>query len=213
VLKIKVIIIGVLMLNFFSGKGQIVTPKIIELSGVVMTADSLGYLPYVTVNILNRDRGTVASNLGVFTLIAYTGDTIEFSSVGYRDKKYVIPRDLLENRYSIVQLMVQDTFFLPETFIRPGPSKERFDYAFKYWDIPDDMYETARKNTDKQYLALLSKNLARDGQEAQNIVINNIIDRNNWQGQRPPQNIFSPLAWSDFIKAWKRGDYRRKKNK
>ncbi len=209
--KQSLLVACLLLFISYQCKAQLNTPRVIELSGVVMSADSLGYLPFVTVNVLNKDRGTVASNLGVFTLIAYTGDTVEFSSIGYRNKQYVIPRNLMESRYSVIQLMVQDTFFLPETIIRPGPSKDRFDYAFKYWEIPDDKYETARKNTDKQYLALLSKGLARDGHEAQNLAINNIIDRGNWQGGRPPQNIFSPLAWSDFIKAWKRGDFRRKK--
>jgi D-alanyl-lipoteichoic acid acyltransferase DltB (MBOAT superfamily) len=210
--KLKILFIYSLLFSCLQSKVKGQENKLVELSGVIMSADSLGYLPYVSISVLNQDRGTIASNLGVFTLIAYTGDTLEFSSIGYRNKKYIIPKNLAENRYSIIQLMVQDTFFLPETIIRPGPSKDRFDYAFKYWEIPDDKFETARKNTDKQYLALLSKGLARDGHESQNIAINNIIDRTNWQGQRPPQNIFSPLAWSDFIKAWKRGDFRRKKN-
>jgi hypothetical protein len=27
-------------------------------------------------------------------------------------------------------------------------------------------------------------------------------------GQLPPQNIFNPLAWAEFIKSWKRGDFK-----
>ena len=30
-------------------------------------------------------------------------------------------------------------------------------------------------------------------------------------GQVPPQNIFNPIAWANFIDAWKRGDFRKKK--
>ncbi|RYY10091.1 MAG: carboxypeptidase-like regulatory domain-containing protein, partial [Chitinophagaceae bacterium] len=26
-----------------------------------------------------------------------------------------------------------------------------------------------------------------------------------------PQNIFNPFAWNEFIKAWKRGDFKNKK--
>jgi len=29
-------------------------------------------------------------------------------------------------------------------------------------------------------------------------------------GQVPPQNIFNPIAWAEFIQAWKRGDFKRK---
>jgi len=26
----------------------------------------------------------------------------------------------------------------------------------------------------------------------------------------PPMNIFNPAAWSEFIQAWKRGDFKNK---
>ena len=32
-----------------------------------------------------------------------------------------------------------------------------------------------------------------------------------YAGQVPPQNIFNPAAWGEFIKAWKRGDFKKKK--
>ena len=48
-----------------------------------MSADSLRYLPYVTVNIPSKRNGTTTTDNGVFTLIAEKGDTLEFSSVGY----------------------------------------------------------------------------------------------------------------------------------
>jgi hypothetical protein len=31
-----------------------------------------------------------------------------------------------------------------------------------------------------------------------------------YAGQTPPQNIFNPIAWAQFIEAWKRGDFKRK---
>jgi hypothetical protein len=32
-----------------------------------------------------------------------------------------------------------------------------------------------------------------------------------YSGQIAPMNVLNPKAWSEFIKAWKRGDYRKKK--
>ena len=90
----------------------------IELTGVVMSADSLRYLPFVSVVIKNKDDGTTSNDRGVFTLIADKGDTLEFTSVGFRKKRYVIPNNLSSNRYSVIQLMTQDTFYLPNTIIR-----------------------------------------------------------------------------------------------
>jgi hypothetical protein len=29
-------------------------------------------------------------------------------------------------------------------------------------------------------------------------------------GQRPPMNIFNPIAWKKFFDAWKKGDFKKK---
>ncbi len=121
--------------------------NIIQINGVIMTADSLRAVPGAVIVVRNKNRGVESENSGVFSLVCYKGDTLDFSCIGYRDKSYVVSRELAGQYYSIIQLMVQDTFYLPETIIRPLPSKEAFDYAFKYWNIPNDQYELARKNT------------------------------------------------------------------
>ncbi|MBL7765814.1 MAG: carboxypeptidase-like regulatory domain-containing protein [Chitinophagaceae bacterium] len=197
----------------FVSRAQFGFDDMVELTGVVMSADSLRYLPFVNVYIPGRGVGTTSTDRGVFSLIAQKGDTLEFTSVGYRKKRYVIPKELSSNRYSVIQLMVQDTFYLPATIIRPQLSKEEFDKAFKTWDIPDDKYETARKNTEYQTMRMLAFIMPNDGRESQHIYQNMQVSKNYWAGQQPPMTIFSPLAWMEFFKAWKRGDYRRKKYK
>lgn len=183
----------------------------VELTGVIMSADSLRYLPFVSVLILNTDLGTNSNERGVFTLIAEKGDTLEFSSVGFRKKRYVIPKVLSSNRYSVIQLMTMDTFHLPNTIIRPTLTREEFDKAFATWNIPDDKYETARRNTEFQTMRMLAFTLPKDGRENQSTYQKMMVQRTYWAGQQPPMTIFSPLAWYEFYKAWKRGDYRRKK--
>lgn len=184
--------------------------NMVELTGVVMSADSLRYLPFVTVSIPSRNTGTMSGEKGVFTLIAEKGDTLEFTCMGYRKKRYVIPKELSSSRYSVIQLMAQDTFYLPVTIIRPQLSKEQFETAFKTWDIPDDKYETARKNTEFQTMRMLIFTLGKDGRESQSAYQHSVANRNYWAGQQPPMTIFSPLAWMEFFKAWKRGDFRKK---
>lgn len=185
--------------------------KMVELTGVVMSADSLRYLPFVSISIRSKDMGTTSTDKGVFTLIAEKGDTIEFTSIGYRKKRYVIPKDLPQLRYSVIQLMSQDTFYLANTIVRPQLSKEEFEKAFKTWDIPDDKYETARKNTEFQTMRMMLATLPKDGRESQHSYQNMIASKNYWAGQQPPMTIFSPLAWMEFFKAWKRGDFKRKR--
>ncbi|MBP6624660.1 MAG: carboxypeptidase-like regulatory domain-containing protein [Chitinophagaceae bacterium] len=196
---------------FKISKAQYGFDEMVELTGVIMSADSLRYLPFVNVSIPSRNSGTVSTDKGLFTLIVEKGDTLEFSSIGYRKKTYVIPKELSSNRYSIIQLMTQDTFYLANTIIRPQLTKEEFEKAFKTWDIPDDKFESARKNTEYQVMRMMIATLPKDGRESQHNYQNMQAQKNYWAGQQPPMTIFSPLAWMEFIKAWKRGDFRRKK--
>ncbi|MFY0080159.1 hypothetical protein ABTQ07_20860, partial [Acinetobacter baumannii] len=53
--------------------------SIVQLYGVVMTADSLRGLPAVSVIVEGRGRGTITSNDGVFSIAVLKGDRITFS--------------------------------------------------------------------------------------------------------------------------------------
>ncbi|HEY9340053.1 MAG TPA: carboxypeptidase-like regulatory domain-containing protein, partial [Hanamia sp.] len=50
----------------------------------------------------------------------------------------------------------------------------------------------------------------RDGREASNYYLKQNAQKYYSAGQLPPQNIFNPLAWAEFIKSWKRGDFKSK---
>lgn len=186
--------------------------NIIQINGVTMTADSLRAVPNVVVMVKNKNRGVESSEKGVFSIVVYKGDTLQFSEIGFRPKEYVVPKDIKGHYFSMIQLMVQDTFYLPETIIKPLPSREQFDYAFKHWNIPDDKYEIARRNTNALMLRALAYSLPRDGRENQ-AAYQQIQSQNAvYYGQQKPTNLFNPIAWAEFFEAWKRGDF-RKKNK
>jgi hypothetical protein len=182
--------------------------NIIQINGVTMTADSLRGVAGVEVIVKNKNRGVESSPSGVFTIVCYKGDTLQFSALGFRGKEYVIKKEIKGQYFSLVQLMVQDTFYLPETIIRPLPDKDHFAYAFRYWHIPNDQYEIARRNTDKYTLRALAYTLPHDGREAQAIAQQDQANKAVYYGQQPPMNILNPLAWGDFFEAWKRGDFR-----
>jgi hypothetical protein len=183
--------------------------NIVQINGVIMTADSLRAVPAATIMVKNQNRGVESEMSGVFTIVVYKGDTLQFSSVGFRPKEYVVPKDLKGQYFSLIQLMVQDTFYLPETIIKPLPSKEALDYAFQHWRVPDDKYEIARRNTDAYLLRALAYTLPRDGRESQAIYQSQQAHDAIYYGQQKPMNILNPLAWADFFEAWKRGDFRK----
>ena len=182
--------------------------SVVQLFGIVMTSDSLKAIPSVTVMIKGQNRGTVTNEHGVFSIVVMKGDQVQFTSIGYKPKLYEIPRDLEGNQYSLIQLMVTDTVYLPATIIKPRPTKEQFERDFVNTDIPDDALEIARKNNDESKRRVLAKTLPRDGTENSNMFLRNNAQRYYYNGQAPPQNIFNPAAWSEFIKAWKRGDFK-----
>lgn len=184
--------------------------NVVQINGVTMTADSLRAVPGAVVLVKGRNRGVESSAMGVFSIVVYKGDTLQFSALGFRSKEYVVPQDVQGRYISMIQLMVQDTFYLPETIIRPLPTREEFDYAFRHWKIPDDKYEIARKNTDALTLRALAYLLPRDGRESQAAYQNQQFTQAMYYGQVRPMNVFSPLAWAEFYEAWKRGDFRKR---
>ncbi|WP_276484649.1 carboxypeptidase-like regulatory domain-containing protein [Paraflavitalea pollutisoli] len=184
--------------------------SVIQLYGVVMTADSLKALPSVSVVVKSDGRGTQTNEQGVFSIVVQKGDKVEFTIIGYKPKIAEIPRDLEGNHYSLIQLMVMDAQFLPVTIIKPRPTKEQFERDFVNVPVPDDDLETARKNNDETKRRVIARTLPRDGQENSNMMLNNTSRSYYYRGQAPPQNIFNPFAWGEFIKAWKRGDFKNK---
>jgi hypothetical protein len=184
--------------------------SVVELYGVVMTADSLQALPYVSVVEKIQGRGTMSNSQGVFNIVVIKGQKVEFSCVGFKPKTITIPRDIQGNQYSVLQLMVTDTVYLAATIIKARPTREQFERDFLKTKVPDDNLEIARQNNDENKRRFLMASLPRDGREAANKYLSQQSAKYYYAGQAPPQNIFNPFAWADFIKAWKRGDFKNK---
>ena len=184
--------------------------SVVQLYGVVMTADSLRGLPVVSVVVKGSGRGTLTNYQGVFSIVVLKGDEIEFTSVGFKPKITTIPRELSGNQFSIIQLMVTDTVYLPASIIKPRPSREQFERDFVNTAVPDDNIEIARQNTDMAKRRILAQSLPRDGGEAVNFNLAQGARKYYSAGQMPPMNILNPFAWNEFVKAWKRGDYKKK---
>lgn len=187
-----------------------VQDSVVQLYGVVMTADSLRALQSVSVIVKGTNRGTMTNDDGVFSIAVLKSDEIEFTSVGFKPKLIKIPSKLESNQYSVVQLLVTDTAFLPATILRPRPTRAQFERDFVNTRIPDDKYEIARQNNDEAKRRMLMRSLPADGREASNYQLRQGASKMYYNGQTPPMNILNPFAWSEFIQAWKRGDFKKK---
>lgn len=208
---VQYLLVAVVLLPV-AAKSQFETARdsVVQLYGVIMTADSLVGIPAVSVAIKGQNRGTITNNDGVFSIVVLKGDQIEFTHVSYKPKMITVPRDIEGNQYSVIQLMVADTVYLPATIIRARPTPEQFARDFVNAKVPDDDIEIARRNTSAATRRALMKTVPGDGGEATRIQFNKIANRAVYQGQTPPMNILNPAAWADFIQAWKRGDFKNK---
>lgn len=166
-------------------------------------------VPFAHITILNRGRVATAGPDGFFSFAAMEGDTLYFTSVGYKPSVYVIPNKLEIQKFSIIQLMTRSEIYLRETIILPW-RREDFPLIFLNTRPPEDDLDRARRNLDRERLAELGEKLEADGREASVRNLRASSAKTYYYGQNTPQNIFNPLAWAEFIKAWKRGDFKKK---
>ena len=209
-LRYALLTVSLLVLQKSWSQNNAPKDSVVQLFGVVMTADSLQGIPSCSVIVEGKGRGTITSYDGVFSIVVLKGDRITFSSVGFKNRTIDIPTTLTDNQYSVIQLLISDTAYLPATILKPRPSREQFERDFVNNTAPDDLYETARKNTDEAQRRMLLANLPADGREAVNYQLRQQATKAYYAGQLPPMNILNPAAWASFIQAWKRGDFKSK---
>lgn len=187
--------------------------NLVQFSGMVLdgSTEELFPVPYTNILVKNQGRGTYSDFQGFFSIVVEKGDTIVFSAVGYKTVEFEIPSDLEDNRYSLVQLMTQDAINLPETVVFPWPSREHFKLEFLAMDVTPELQERATRNLANETLARMRNEVPKDGRENANYYMRQQARDYYHIGQRPPMNIFNPIAWKQFFDSWKRGDFKNKK--
>jgi len=184
--------------------------KLIQFSGVVLTADSLQPIPFGSVIIRNANRGTLTDFYGFFSFVAMKGDTIDFQNIGYKTASYIIPNTLDDNHYSIIQVMIRDTINLRETVVYPWPSKEEFKRAFVQLNIPDNDMKRAQRNFELASVKEIQEQVAWDGSVNYKMALQQRTTQLYNAGQYPSISLLNPLAWASFIQAWKDGAFKKK---
>jgi hypothetical protein len=184
--------------------------KLIQLSGVVVSSDSLDQLPYATIFDKTVARGTIADYFGFFSMVVEPGDTILFNYLGHQESSFIVPDTLTDPRYSIIHMMIYDTAHtLPEFVVYPWPSREAFAKAFVEMDPMDDAIRRAQKELSGESLAFIAARVASDPALSYNYAVNQQNTRLYTMGQSPVNNLMNPFAWASFINAWRSGELGR----
>ena len=182
---------------------------VVKIAGVTVTSDSLKPVPFVNVLIKGNYTGTMGDYSGFYSIIAKAGDTLIFSSMGYRKEEYIIPDTLKNEQYSLIQILKKDTVQLSVTTIKVWPSYEQFKQAFLNVDIKDSDLARAKKNLDHDILREQALNLHLGELGNQKYMLNQETARLYSIGQLPANNYLNPAAWRRFIKAWKDGEFKK----
>ncbi len=185
--------------------------ELIQFSGVVVAGDSLEPVPFVSIGIKDSYRGTISDVYGYFSFVAQEGDTLQFVAVGFKRSTYVIPMDLPDNKYSMIHQLFPDTVLLKPAVVTPWPSKEQFAEAFLNMQLAEDDYLRAMRNLSPAEMMQRMENLPPDPAGSYQTLAMMDATRIYNQGTVPTVNLMNPIAWAQFIQAWKAGAYKKKR--
>lgn len=207
--------VWVIAMLLISAPTQAQDDDLIQLSGVVATNDTVRPIPYATIYIPNRTMGTVTDYDGFFSMVVHKGDTLEFSSMGFKTGEFWVPDTLPKSHYSLVMTLVKDTILLPEQTLYPWPSKEQFKEFFLAMQPPTDDITLAQRNMALETIRRQAEQVGYDPQ-AMATYMNNynhqqLYNAGRYYGENGGQAILgaltNPFAWAEFFRALKRGDF------
>ncbi|MGB0176156.1 MAG: carboxypeptidase-like regulatory domain-containing protein [Owenweeksia sp.] len=213
---IPIIIVLLVSVSFSDLQAQ-QRKKPIQISGIVITADSVGqFIPYANITVKNRRQGAITSAEGFFSFPALPSDTIVFSALGFKKEKLIIPDSLSQNEYLAKVVMRRDTTLLQEVTLYPWPTPERFKDAFLATRVPTTQEDIAMRNLAIQELKARAAEMGYSPEELQDFSImqreGEIYNYGRYQGFSNGGaailgSLTNPFAWAEFFSALKRGDF------
>ncbi len=186
---------------------------LLQLSGAVLTGDSLRPVPYTHVVNITQGTGTISNFQGYFSIVVEANDTILFSNIGYRNSVYILPDSLPDTYYTLIQMLEPDTIFLPEVVVLPWRTVEQFKQAVINVQLPEDDLQRARRNLALLTLKEMAMNIEDDPGLSSDLAIRNqqsyLYNAGMYTGsgqQAVVGALSNPFAWAKFIQAWKNGE-------
>ncbi|MDE5418053.1 carboxypeptidase-like regulatory domain-containing protein [Labilibaculum sp. DW002] len=164
------------ILLFNDANAQKIRNDSIFFTGAVMDQEVLSTLPYSHYRVNNKQAGTTNS-YGRFSIWVSSGDTINYSYVGYNDVKVVVSDSLQQDDYLFGVFLAKDTIALQEVLILPrfGDFKEAFMNA----KVNTPEYVRAKNNVNSAtYEALTTRPTKMDAKANTDLLIRNHVVMN-----------------------------------
>ena len=175
--------------------------RVVQVSGLVVSGDSLYGVPGVAVYIPKSGRGTTTNYVGYFSLAALVGDSILINSLGYKLRKYSIPDTLKADKMSLIIELLEDTLILPAVEIFPWPTEQLFKEAFLSLKLPEQDLNNMNQNLNEQVLKRMLYSTSASGSENHRYYMQKqqqVVD-SRYNVVSPSITFSNPFAWSRFI--------------
>ena len=216
-MKIRLLISFFCVSSFFSTKAQTHPLKennsLIQFSGVVLDQDSLTPIPFVAILVKGTKRGAITDFYGFFSLVVNPGDELEFHSGTHKDRSFKIMDTVTTKYYYAIQVLTKDTVQLPQVEVYPWPSKDEFKRAFLALNTTDTDAERADNNLQREALTYLERNQTASASENYKYVMQAYYTKIYTAGQQPSISLLNPVAWAQFIDAWRKGKFKNNNKK
>lgn len=203
----------ILMLVFVTSvfaQDKIRTNQLVQFSGIVTDADSNIVVPYVTIsNLSNKGQQHAANYQGFFSFVVNPGDTLRFSAVGFTSKTVVLPKIIVDNKYTAMVQIKSEVVYLQTVRVNPWATIEEFNKDFLSLKVADDDMAIAKKNLSSQSINGMKLTLPRDAGEVSNANYRYNFDRMMNVNMRQTNPLLNPFAWGKLMQEIFDGDKAR----
>jgi hypothetical protein len=181
---------------------QVEVKRIYQLSGLVVTKQTKEPVPFARVRINGSYRGTVCNQEGFYSIPVAQGDTVYFTSLGYRPSAFLITDYLAEYKgdpnsaylYAI-NYLEEDSILLPSIVIFPYNTASALRTAIIETDVPESVESVnARDNLNPDVMDRLMGSLKID--EGERVMVARQLYYKNYQTKNlaPTVPLFDPVA-------------------
>ncbi|WP_435367069.1 carboxypeptidase-like regulatory domain-containing protein [Algoriphagus sediminis] len=201
--------LGFLFISFSATAQDQGEKKVIQLSGIILNADSTDAVAGVNIYVPKKGRGTSSGRFGYFSMPVLEGDSVVFSFIGLKRQTFKVPENVEEDRVSLILTMEVDEIALAEIEVMPYPTEEEFKQAVIAMNVVDPM-SISRANMSPEMLLRWAESMPASGNENfRYFQQGQMLQNQDLYGPRPLR-ILDPFAWSQFIRSIKRGDLKRR---
>ena len=189
----------------------------LQISGIVITADSIPqFIPFAHAVVVGRNQGTTSDKEGFFSIAALPGDTIRFTSIGFKKELLILPDTSKHKEYLAKVVMKRDTTMLEEVTLYPWPTPDRFKEEFLATRIPTTEHDIAMRNLVVQELRERAYEMGYSPEEMQDYMIQmqnqNIYNYGRYSGYSSGGtallgSLTDPFAWARFFQALKNDEF------